>query len=327
MTVLVTGGSGFIGTNLVRILRSYGEQVISADVVGPRDPDQLDVHRDVDLLDYEAVAGLIRDTAPGVVYHLAARTDLDGNSAADYRANSTGTGNLLAALAGWGFDGRLVHVSSMLVCRNGYVPSSDTDFCPSTPYGESKVVAERLVRATEAFGWVICRPTSIWGPWFGPPYRDFFDTVRAGRYVHPGRRDVVKAFGFVDNVARQLVAAADAPIGSTHYISDAEQYTVRAFADAIARQYGKRIPTVPVALLRVVAGLGDLAKRSGVWSAPPMTSFRLRNMMTESRFDTTEIEALVTARFGPARTGLVDGVRLTTDWLEHAASTTGRSTS
>jgi nucleoside-diphosphate-sugar epimerase len=316
MIALVTGGSGFIGTNLVGLLRAQGDRVVSVDVRPPQDPAHIESFESLDVLDRVAIAEVIARVTPNIVYHLAARTDLDGATVAGYRANVEGTQNLVDALNAAGFSGRLVMVSSMLVCRNGYVPAHSTDYQPDSPYGESKVAAEQVVRSS-ALDWVICRPTSIWGPWFAAPYRDFFDSVRTGRYVHPGRHDVVKAFGFVGNVTRQLVSAAsEAASGSTHYLSDPHEYSIRSFADQIAVVNGRRVRTVPVALLRLAGLGGDVAKRLGLMTAPPLTSFRLRNMLTSTRFDTTEIDELVTRRFGHERIDLEAAVTETTRWLD-----------
>ena len=114
----------------------------------------------------------------------------------------------------------------------------------------------------------------------------------------------------------QLVAAGDAEHGSTHYVSDPHEYTVRAFADEVAAAHGRRVRTVPIALLRAAGLVGDGVKRLGIWPSPPMTTFRLRNMQTPSRFATAEIDALVTARFGPDRVDLTAGVAATTAWLD-----------
>ena len=316
MTALVTGGSGFLGTNLVGLLRAEGGRVVSADVRPPQVPAHIDGFESLDVLDRAAIDDVVARVEPNIVYHLAARTDLDGAAVADYKVNVDGTNNLVGALTEAGFSGRLVLVSSMLVCRNGSVPEHVTDYRPDTPYGESKVAAEQAVRAS-SLEWVICRPTSIWGPWFGAPYRDFFDTVRAGRYMHPGRSEVIKAFGFVGNVTQQLVsAAAEASSGSTHYVTDPFEYTVRSFAEHVAAANGRQVRTAPVGLLRLVGLGGDLAKRIGLMAAPPRTSFRLRNMLTSSRFDTTEIDELVTRRYGVDRVDLAAAVAATTEWLD-----------
>jgi uncharacterized protein YbjT (DUF2867 family) len=127
----------------------------------------------------------------------------------------------------------------------------------------------------------------------------------------------VKAFGFVGNVTRQLVSAAsEAASGSTHYLSDPHEYSIRSFADQIAVVNGRRVRTVPVALLRLAGLGGDVAKRLGLMTAPPLTSFRLRNMLTSTRFDTTEIDELVTRRFGHERIDLEAAVTETTRWLD-----------
>jgi nucleoside-diphosphate-sugar epimerase len=96
--VLVTGGSGFIGTNLVERYRARSWDVLDFDTCGPRDKSHLDVWRKVNLLDRVALNAAIAAFSPHYVFHLAARTDLDGKNAADYAANSVGTSNLVPGL-------------------------------------------------------------------------------------------------------------------------------------------------------------------------------------------------------------------------------------
>jgi nucleoside-diphosphate-sugar epimerase len=73
--------------------------------------------------------------------------------------------------------------SSISLPKIGYRPSSDIDYCPLNPYGESKVLGERLVKQQAANAeFIVVRSTSIWGPWLGLPYRDIFERVRRGYY-------------------------------------------------------------------------------------------------------------------------------------------------
>ena len=127
MTALVTGGSGFIGTNLVELLRPQSDPVISLDVRPPQDPAHAVDFETLDVLDRAAMDDVIARVAPDVVYHLAARTDLQGTTVGAYRVNVDGTRNLVDSLEAAQFTGRLVMVSSMLVCRNGYEPEHPTD--------------------------------------------------------------------------------------------------------------------------------------------------------------------------------------------------------
>ena len=178
---------------------------------------------------------------------------------------------------------RTVVASSRLVCRLGYEPRSDEDYCPTTAYGASKVETERIVRATTDLPWVLVRPTSIWGPWFGVPYRDFFLNVARGRYVHPAGRRIEKSFGYVGNTTWQLhrlMTAHPADVlGRTFYLGDDPPIEVLDLARRISATLGRRAPrTVPLPLLRSAAIAGDVAERAGVRA--PLTSFRLDNLLT-----------------------------------------------
>lgn len=330
--VLITGGSGFIGTNLVEACLARGDEVVNLDIAAPRDPAQGHVWQRANLTDRADVARVVAEADPTHVVHLGARTDLGGSGMVDYAANVEGTRALLAALSGQHALKRLVVASSMLVCRNGYVPTSDTDYCPTTAYGRSKQQVELDVRSwpgperpadgagksgvTGSVPWVIVRPASIWGPWFGEPYRDFFEAVRRRRYVHPGRRRITKALGYVGNSVVQIQALLDdrtgALDGSTVYLCDNPPHTVGEWADEVARAWGVRLPpTVPVPVLRAGAMVGDLLGRTGVMASPPLTTFRLENMLTGSRFDTTWLDSLT----GPLPFTMGEGVAETVAWM------------
>lgn len=313
LRVLITGGSGFIGTNAVAHFASRHE-VLNLDIAAPMNPAHASHWREVDLLDAAALTAAVAGFDPHIVLHLAARTDLDGRTLDDYAANTTGVSNLLDALAGAPSLRQVIFASSMLVCRVGHRPASDLDFCPANPYGESKVRGELLVRERPpAVPWTLVRPTSIWGPWFREPYRNFFDYVLKGRYFHIGATRVCKTYGYVGNAIHQLQAMLDAPTADIHgrvfYLGDSSEYDIHEWADAIARRQGLRIPQVPLPLVRAGAWLGDLLKAVGLRF--PMTSFRLKNMTTENRLDLRPTLALAPS-LPYDRDRSID---LTLDWL------------
>lgn len=322
--VLVTGGSGFIGTNLVQRLLELGVEVASIDVAAPRRADHVPVHHRVDLCDAAAVRTAFERFQPQVVVHLGARTDLDGATLRDYAANVDGVRSVIDAAAAVG-AGRVLFGSSQLVCTPGHRPVDELDYSPPNPYGESKVLGEQLVRehAGDRFAWVLIRPTSIWGPWWGPLYSAFFRAVRAGRYVHPRGVHVRKSFGFVDNAVDRLVALAQLPAERIHarmfYLSDDEPYVIRDWAEEIAAAFGTRpIREVPLWMLRTAAAVGDGARRLGVTN-PPISSYRLRNMCTDTVFDMEPLIDLC----GPQRLERVDGVRRTVAWMQRADEGSG----
>ena len=257
--------------------------------------------------------------APDYVLHLAARTDMDGRTLAEYDANIGGVRNMIQAIKATSGIRRTLFASSRLVCQIGYMPKSDTDYNATTVYGQSKVEGEKIVRAEAAahFPWLIMRPTSIWGPWFDVPYRNFFDTLRRGVYIHPTRRPILKSYGYVGNSVSQLntmlmQADDEAVLGKTFYLCDYPPLEVRVWADLICQYLEvRRAPTAPYALIKLMALGGDFLKALGYLSAP-ITSFRLDNIMTEMAHDTAEVEALC----GALPYSLEDGVRETCVWLK-----------
>ena len=264
------------------------------------------------------MCGAVKAFAPDLVLHLAARTDLDGKTVADYAANVTGVDNMVTAAMDCSAVKRVVFASSRLVCRIGYQPTSETDYCPTTAYGQSKVEGEQLVRAraaTAPWDWIQVRPTSIWGPWFGVPYKLFFDAVARGRYVHPQGLQILKSFGFVGNTVRQLAAISSADRSlidkRTIYLADYPPIDAGEMAAIIRSELGLPIGReVPLWLLKVAAGAGDVGKALG-WKQPPLTSFRLANLVTPMVHDLAPLQAIA----GTLPYSMKDGVRLTIAWM------------
>ncbi|TNE61449.1 MAG: NAD(P)-dependent oxidoreductase [Alphaproteobacteria bacterium] len=320
--ILVTGGSGFIGTNALAALEADGHTVLNLDIEAPRNPAQNHLWQQVDIRDRDALVGATQAFAPDYVLHLAARTDMDGKSLAEYDANIGGVRNMIAAVKATPGIRRTLFASSRLVCQIGYMPTSDTDYNATTVYGQSKVEGEKIVRAEagEHFPWLIMRPTSIWGPWFDVPYRNFFDALRRGIYIHPSSQRVEKSYGYVGNSVMQLrtmlMAAGDsAVLGKTFYLCDYPPLEVREWADMICRHLEvKKAPSAPYWLIKPAALVGDMLKACG-WASAPITSFRLNNILTEMVHDTDALSALC----GTLPYSLEDGVRETCAWLKNGA--------
>lgn len=314
--ILVTGGSGFIGTNLVELLLRQGHEVSNLDIKAPAGQASSARWHPVDLRDRDGMIAAVGSIAPEIVVHLAARTDLNGASVADYAANTDGVQNLIDA-ASKASVRRVLFASSRLVCRIGYQPTSPLDFQPTTPYGESKVIGEKRVRAVAQapFEWAIVRPTSIWGPWFHVPYRNFFDAIRDGRYVHPRGLRIRKSFGYVGNSVYQLLQLMQAPRDAVHgqmfYLADYEPIEVLDWGQRVQSAFGAApIRQVPMLALRLLAGAGD-ALAWGGWKSVPLTSFRLNNLVTEMLHDTTALSEVCGAL--PFNVG--SGVVRTVDWM------------
>lgn len=315
--LLVTGGSGFIGTNLIEHHLQKGDEILNFDIAEPRNAAHRFLWQRGDLLDRRSLAAAIDRAQPDFVYHMGARTDLHGASITDYPANTQGVTNLIEALREYRKIRSVVFASSMLVCRIGYRPQHEQDYCPSTAYGESKIEGERTVRRMAAghFPWVIVRPTSIWGPWFDAPYRDFFNAVSRGLYVHPAGRRIRRNYGFVLNSVAQLERLTgpegQSLMGRTIYLADYEPIELKSWAESIQLALQSApVREMPMWVFRLAAVAGDVLKKCG-YKLPPMSSYRLNNMLTEMIHDTGPLEAICPE----LPYSIEQGVSLTCNWL------------
>ena len=205
--ILIVGGSGFIGCNLVDFYHSRGWEVLNFDQLTPRNAAQSSLWREVSILDRDALIRSVSDYLPDYVVNLAARTDLHGTTIDDYEANRAGVQNIVDAVNSAGSVRRALYASSRMVVRTGYIMQSEWDYQPNLPYGDSKVETERIVRAQPegSVPWLLFRPTSIWGEWFDIPYKTFFLTVAKNRYIHPKGMRIMKSYGYVGNVVYETV--------------------------------------------------------------------------------------------------------------------------
>ncbi len=313
--ILITGGSGFIGTHLVSALLQRGDNVINLDTIEPKLKEHRQYWKNVDICNAPALTDAIESFQPDTVIHLAARTDLRGKSLAEYKSNTLGVENLLNALEKCSPSIRVIFTSSMYVCRPGKKPLTDDDYDPHTIYGESKVQTEKIIRQRQpAYTYCIIRPTSIWGPHFGEPYKLFFSMVLGKKYFHLGKKACRKTYGYVENTIAQvfqLLEANDELInGKVFYLGDYEPYDITEWANEIGTIAGIKIPTIPFAVFRIAAYFGDALKTIGITF--PMTSFRLSNMTTDNIYDLTPIRSIAPQL--PVNRS--EGTRRTVRWMK-----------
>jgi GlcNAc-P-P-Und epimerase len=91
MKVFITGGSGFIGTNLVADLLGDAVEFLNFDRSPPLDPSHRPYWRVGNILSPPALQEALAEFQPTHLVHLAARVDTDGRTLADYRDNTDGT--------------------------------------------------------------------------------------------------------------------------------------------------------------------------------------------------------------------------------------------
>jgi len=311
----VTGGTGFVGAHLVQALRARGDQVTCL-VRNPAKAQALG-WTDVRLVrgDLDDVTALREGCAGAeVIYHVAGRI-----SARDrdefLRANRDGTAKLLEAAAQRS-RGRFVFVSS-LAAAGPTVPGTPIDESrppsPVTPYGESKLAAELLVRAM-AGSWTIVRPPTVYGEWDREVLK-VFKLARAGLAPVFGDGSQELSVIYAGDLAAALVAAATAPAAANrvYYAAHPVMTTSRELVRAIGRAVGRQPRIVPLpgpiarGLLWTIGSIAHLAGRATLLSGDKAAEFLAPAWTCRS-------EALARDAGWRAATDLDVGLRRTADW-------------
>jgi nucleoside-diphosphate-sugar epimerase len=316
--VIVTGGSGFVGTNIVSFFTEWGWEVINFDIAEPRNPEHHPNWEKVDLLDRKNLIEKTTKIRPSIFLHFGARTDLDDRKDIfGYAENIEGVCNIIDAIRLTSSIERTIFASSQLVCMLGYKPRNELDYRPITGYGRSKVLFERIIRSAGDMNsiWTIVRPTSLWGPWFGIPFLQLFQLIRKNLYFHVKGENPVKQWGFIGNTVYQLLkiitARADEVHMKTFYLADYSPFELHEFANKVQRRIGsKPILEISSRLLKNIGHLGDIAQMVG-WKTPPLTSFRYQNIITPEIQDLSYLYEIS----GPLPYSVEDGIDRTVEWM------------
>ncbi|HOA81025.1 MAG TPA: NAD(P)-dependent oxidoreductase [Defluviitaleaceae bacterium] len=317
--ILITGGSGFIGTNYIEYLLKSGQvEFINLDIKPPRNPAHKSFWQKCDLLDIGNLKKIVKDFSPTYIVHLAANTSTSEQKLSAFAVNTKGTENLILALKEVPSVERVIFTSTQLVSEVGRIPKYDTDYKPSTVYGLSKVKMEQIIRTQKdlPYIWTIIRPISIWGPWFDEPYKSMFKSIKKGWYFHIGNGHYLRSLGYVENTVYQinqlLLAPAEKVDRKTFYLADDPPTDLYNFANEIQIAWkARKIWHIPLGIANLAAEIGDILKNFG-WKKVPITSFRLNNILTEYVFDLKPILEI-------AKTPLYnykEGIKRTIQWMQ-----------
>jgi dihydroflavonol-4-reductase len=320
MRVMVTGGTGFIGSHTVRALHAAGhavrllvrdrEKVQRVYAPGGFVPSDLVVG---DVADAASVAEAMRGC--DAVFHAAALVDLRRKMARRVlETNAAAVEGVIAGAAKRGLA-RIVYVSSMSIFFKPGAPplTPESEITPgTTAYGRSKVAAERVVRGLQEGGApiAISYPSGVLGP-------DDPSMTEANRalwaWIAQLSIDTEGGFQPVDvrDVAALHAKLLELPPGPHRYaaaspmLSWAENYA--AVERATGRKMRLRVP-IPGALLRAIGSVGDAVKHV-VDFAFPLTSDAMEYATRWPGVDASRTTRELGLRFRPAEETYADAIR------------------
>jgi nucleoside-diphosphate-sugar epimerase len=300
MRLLVTGGTGFIGSHLAEAGRRRGAEVVAfglTDRPEEKANAELLASLGAEILPGSITdAGLCREAMRGVthVFHLAVAMREGGKSDEFFESiNLDGTRHLLEAASVQRIQ-RFVYCSTIGIYghRAPGITREDSLLAPGNIYERTKVSAERLVREFAEkchVPSVVLRPADVYGP------RDqrllkMFKGVSRGRFPLFGSGEGRRHMVYVDDVVSAFFKACerDEALGEGLIVAGPKSCTLRELLDEVVRatgskRYGFRLPLGP--MLGVAAVVEDACAALKV--DPPIYRRRMDFFHSDSEFDTS----------------------------------------
>ena len=246
MRILVTGGTGFTGSHLVKSLLDKGHQVLVVDNQEGLFANELKAKGAIIELGSITDTTLVDKVVQGceVVYHLAAAfRQLNVPDKLYWDVNVEGTRNLVDAAYRYKVR-KFIYCSTQGV--HGHVekapgneqsPIAPADYYQFTKYEGEKVVQEYVKKGLDA---VTLRPTAIYGPGDPGRFSILFRLAKRGFFLMFGNGKTTYHPVYIDNLvdAFELAAQKDGICGETYIIADEHYYTLNELVQHVANAMG-----------------------------------------------------------------------------------------
>jgi len=299
MKALVTGGGGFLGKAIVKLLLARGDDVRSFSRGAYPDLARLGVEHVCGAID-DAEAVLRAAEGCDIVFHVAAKAGVWGPYDEFYRANVLGTRNVIDACRQLGIR-RLVYTSSPSVVFDGTDMAGVDESVPYPEhfeafYPQTKAAAEQLVLQAndDTLATVALRPHLIWGPEDNHLVPRILERGAKGALRRIGTRECLVDTIYIDNAAIAHLQAADrleigsVVAGKVYFLSQGEPLPVWEVVNRILDAGG--LPPVsrtisPGLAYAAGAALEKIYTLLHLKGEPRMTRFVARELSTAHWFD------------------------------------------
>lgn len=278
--LLFTGGTGFLGKNIMSILEKWYE--VTTCGITSDDDIRVNLAREVPSLNsrYDIVLHACGKA------HVIPKTELEMQAFFD--VNYQGTINLCTALERVGVPKALIFISTVAVygCESGELITEEHPRDGNTPYARSKIMAEDYL-----IDWCrgnnvtlgILRPSLLAGKDAPGNLGAMVNGVKKGLYMNIAGGKVVKSILMAEDIANILPLIVEK--GGIYNVCDSHQPSFGQISASVARQLGKNNPvSIPYWIAWCMAKVGDL-----LGSKAPINSYKLQKMTKNLTFSNEKV--------------------------------------
>lgn len=273
--LLFTGGTGFLGKNVMPIL-SQNYEVTTCGIT-PDDMIKANLAKEVPALPerYDVVLHACGKA------HVVPKTEAEKQ--AFYDVNYQGTVNLCSALEKAGLPKALVFISTVAVygCEYGDLITEEHQLEGTSPYAESKIMAERFLTEWCAKNGVILgilRPSLLAGKNAPGNLGAMVNGIKKGFYMNIAGGKVVKSILMAEDIARLVPLLEEK--GGIYNVCDTRQPSFGEISASVAKQLGKgKLLNIPYWMAWCMAKFGDL-----LGNKAPINTYKLEKMTRSLTF-------------------------------------------
>lgn len=278
--LLFTGGTGFLGKNVMPILKQKYD--VTTCGITPDDMLKANLAKDMPVL----------PEVYDVVLHACGKAHVVPKTEAEkqmfYDVNYHGTVNLCKALEKFGLPKAIIFISTVAVygCEYGDLITEEHPLEGTSPYAESKIMAEKyLTEWCEKNGVVlgILRPSLLAGKNAPGNLGAMVKGIKKGYYMNIAGGKVIKSILMAEDIARLVPLLEEK--GGVYNVCDTRQPSFGEISMSVAKQLGKGKPlNIPYWIALCMAKVGDL-----LGNKAPINSYKLEKMTKSLTFSNEKV--------------------------------------
>lgn len=314
MNVCVIGGSGFIGTHLIKSLANH-HQVTNIDKQLPSFQLENVTSIEADIRDYEKLRDAIPDETNYIILLAAEHTDDVSPISLYYEVNVDGAHNVLKVMTEKNIE-HIIFTSSVAVYGlNKKNPDEFSETGPFNHYGKSKLEAENALRRwfendRNGKSLIIIRPTVTFGPGNKGNVHNLLKQIESGKFIMVGRGKNKKSMAYVENVAGFMSFCLDKKYKGYHLFNyiDKPDLSTKELVKQAEESLGKKI--FPIKIPYFIGYIGgkvlDFVSRL-THKKFPISAVRVKKFCATTQFSSVNIQ---TTNYKPIKT-LTEGLEIT----------------